>query len=166
MEQYLKPEILIPVAFAALFAIWYFLIRKKPTKEETAKAQTKVKPLNIMLYDRTTYPFSRYESVLDPEQMKIMDDKYHTLGRQLLYGTKKLVPYFKGFVADEIVFEPVFESLGVEDSPKELFIDTRHHYAEVTEKVKIPKSFMQKHGHLLIFLFGLAFLAFMILQSK
>jgi hypothetical protein len=171
MDTYLTSTFIIPFLFAAGFAIWFFVIRKKQktpvVKDQQSATKLKVlEPLDVMLYDRTTYPFTRYETTLQKDVIDAIMSKHGTLGRQLAYGTKKLVCYFKGFVNDEIVYEPVFEPQTAEDSPKELFIDTRHYYAEITERTKTEKGFLQKHGSLLIFIFGLAFLAFMIVSNK
>jgi hypothetical protein len=171
MDNYLTPSFIIPALIAASFAVWYFFIRKR-TKSETVKvagANNPVLkdsgPVNVMLYDRTTFPFTRYESTLDDEVKKAMLAKHGTLGRELIFGVKKLIPYFKGYLQDKVVYEPIFEPMGVDDSPKELYIDTRHYYAEVTEKVKTQKGFMEKNGALLIWLFGLAVIAFLIIKG-
>jgi hypothetical protein len=170
MEQFLTPQWLIIFGVAiAGFSTWYFLNHRKRGGGKAQKeigGDTKYKPINAIIYDRTTIPFTWYEQTLDVEVVKsIVESK--NIGRQLVLNGKKIFRFYKMIDVDKkVYYEGITEPTNVKNSPVAAYIDMQHPYTSILDDMRDEKNFMQKYGHLLIWLGVIAFLIVMIVTNK
>lgn len=169
MEKYLTPQVLIPVLVVGLtyFVWWFFKGRKKPHLAESESGpENHYKDIDAIIYDRTTTPFTWYETKIPKEEVKkIIESK--NLGLQVTYLGKKVFRFFKLLGADNVAFyEGVTDPMDVKNSPIAAYIDMQHPYTERIDDMTVDKGFMQKYGHLLIWLGVIAFLIVLVINSK
>jgi hypothetical protein len=171
MEQFLKPQFLIPLLIGlAGIIIFYFWDKRKHKGSKIGKAEKdggiKYNPIKAIIYDRTTTPFSWYETILEPEIVKVIVET-HNIGRQLNYMGKKLFRYFKMVDASGIIsYEGVRDPSDLKNTPVSAYIDNQHPYVEILDDMKEEKNFAQKYGHLLLWAGVIAFLIVVIITNK
>lgn len=170
MEQFLTPQYLVIFGLAILgFVAWrFFEWRKKKNQKPSIAAKSGgvvYKPVDALIFDRTTTPFSWYEQTIPVDIVqKIVEAK--TIGRQVVYNGKKVFRFYKLLdMKSELVYEGVTEPSDVKHSPIAAYIDNQHPYTPILDDMTVDKNFMQKYGHLLIWLGVIAFLIVMIVKS-
>lgn len=165
------PQYLIIFAIAILgFGTCYFFYRRRAksqkVEDKTKDGEIHFKAIDALIYDRTTQPFTWYEKTLEPLIVKAIVES-HNLSRQVNYMGKKVFRFYKLLGNEGIAFyESVIEPDDVKNSPRSLYIDMQHPYTPIIDDMTVEKNFMQKYGHLLIWLGVIAFLIVLVITNK
>jgi hypothetical protein len=170
MQEFLKPQFIIPVLIAVIaFVLWFIWDRHKnkgKSKKQTDQGEITYNPIQAIVYDRTTIPFSWYEATIASDEVKKLVLSKN-IGRQLNYMGKKVFRLFKLFDADnKVCYEGVWDPSELKNSPTSSYIHMQHPYVPIIDDMKEEKNFAQKYGHLMLWAGIIAFLILLIITNK
>lgn len=163
----MTPQFLIPIILAVVgFVVWYFWDKRKKKNAPQKPVEINYESIKAIIYDRTTLPFTWYEKTLEPIIVKAIAESGE-MGRQMTYMGKKFFRYYKMFNSDKKeYYEAVRDPNDVTNSPVSSYIDMQHPYISILDDTSTEKNFVQKYGHLLIWMGVIACVIALIVLNK